>query len=74
MSVSDEVVLISGAARGMGANQARSFAAAGAKLVLGDVLDDEVQALAAELDDEAALAVHLDVTRAKIGRLPSPWR
>ncbi|KHQ51522.1 MULTISPECIES: hypothetical protein [Mameliella] len=40
MSVSDEVVLISGAARGMGANEARSFAAAGAKLVLGDVLED----------------------------------
>ena len=34
-----KVVLISGAARGMGAEEARLFAAHGAKVVLGDVLD-----------------------------------
>ncbi|RJG46151.1 glucose 1-dehydrogenase [Mesorhizobium sp. DCY119] len=63
MSVSDKVVLISGAAKGMGANEARAFAAAGAKVVLGDVLDGEANRLAAELGESRAIAVHLDVSK-----------
>ncbi|GKY89905.1 SDR family oxidoreductase [Sinisalibacter aestuarii] len=62
MSVEGKVVLISGAAKGMGAHHSRVFAAAGAKLVLGDVLDNEVNALADELG-ENAIAVHLDVSK-----------
>ncbi len=58
---SDKVVLISGAARGQGADEARRFAAEGAQVVLGDVLVDEIEALAAELGEVAA-AVPLDVT------------
>ncbi len=58
---SDKVVLISGAARGQGADEARRFAAEGARVVLGDVLVDEIEALAAELGEVAA-AVPLDVT------------
>ncbi|MBW6418909.1 SDR family oxidoreductase [Celeribacter sp. PS-C1] len=65
MNVAGKVVLISGAARGMGATEARDFAAAGAKLVLGDVLEDEVQALAAELGEDVAIAVRLDVTKSE---------
>lgn len=65
MTVSGKVVLISGAGRGMGADEARAFAAAGAKVVLGDVLDDPTQALAAEIGAEQAIAVHLDVSRAE---------
>lgn len=64
MSVSGKVVLISGAAKGMGANEARAFAAAGAKVVLGDVLDDQARALASELGEDKAVAVHLDVRSA----------
>lgn len=40
MSVFGKVVVISGAAKGMGANEARNFAAAGARVVIGDVQDD----------------------------------
>lgn len=65
MSVMNKVVLISGAARGMGAHQARSFVAAGAKVVLGDVADEAMQALAEELGEDSALAVHLDVSKAE---------
>ena len=36
-----KVALISGAARGMGAAEARLFAEQGAKVVLADVLDEE---------------------------------
>src|SRR5437763_4792505 len=57
-----KVALISGAARGQGAAEARLFVAEGARVVLGDVLDDEAAALATELGDAAA-SIHLDVTR-----------
>jgi len=57
-----KVALISGGARGMGAAHARAMVAEGAKVVLGDVLDDEGAAVAAELGDGAAAYVHLDVT------------
>ena len=47
----------------MGAADARMLVAEGAKVVIGDILDDEGAALAAELGD-AARYVHLDVTDA----------
>jgi 3alpha(or 20beta)-hydroxysteroid dehydrogenase len=62
-----KVALISGGARGMGAAHARALVAEDARVVLGDVLDDEGAAVAAELGDNAAY-VHLDV------REPGDWR
>ncbi|HVE94845.1 MAG TPA: SDR family oxidoreductase [Acidimicrobiales bacterium] len=56
-----KVALISGGARGMGASHARAMVAQGAKVVLGDILDADGDALATELGD-AAVYVHLDVT------------
>ena len=56
-----KVAIISGGARGQGEAEARLFAAEGAKVVLGDMLDDEGEAVAAEIGDAAAFA-HLDVT------------
>ncbi|MFM8304672.1 MAG: glucose 1-dehydrogenase [Actinomycetota bacterium] len=56
-----KVAVISGAARGQGAAEARMFAAEGAQVVLGDVLDAEGEAVAAEIGT-AARYVHLDVT------------
>ncbi|MFE7109165.1 SDR family NAD(P)-dependent oxidoreductase [Streptomyces sp. NPDC057575] len=61
------VVLISGAARGQGEQEARLFAAEGARVVIADVLDEQGEALAeelrGELGKEAARFVHLDVSR-----------
>ncbi len=48
----------------MGAAHARALVAEGAKVVIGDILDDEGAALAAELGD-ATRYVHLDVTQAE---------
>ncbi|MGJ0558359.1 SDR family oxidoreductase [Methylocystis sp.] len=59
--VDDKVVLISGGARNIGGASARMLAAEGAKVVIGDLLDDEGAALAEELGDNARY-VHLDVT------------
>jgi len=59
--VQDKVVLISGGARNIGGASARALVAEGARVVIGDLLDDEGAALAAELGD-AARYVHLDVT------------
>jgi 3alpha(or 20beta)-hydroxysteroid dehydrogenase len=56
-----QVVLVSGAARGMGAAHVRGLVAAGASVVAGDVLDADGEALAAELGDSVTY-VHLDVT------------
>jgi 3alpha(or 20beta)-hydroxysteroid dehydrogenase len=51
--VDAKVALISGAARGMGACHARLLVAEGAKVVIGDILDDEGRALADELGGAA---------------------
>ncbi|MFI6946878.1 SDR family NAD(P)-dependent oxidoreductase [Streptomyces sp. NPDC050422] len=57
------VVLISGAARGQGEQEARLFAAEGARVVIADVLDEQGEALAKELGEGVALFVHLDVSQ-----------
>jgi 3alpha(or 20beta)-hydroxysteroid dehydrogenase len=57
-----KVVLISGGARGQGAAETRLLVAEGAKVVVGDVLDEEGGELASELGG-AAIYVHHDVTR-----------
>ncbi|RFA06707.1 3-alpha-hydroxysteroid dehydrogenase [Subtercola boreus] len=59
--LSEKVALISGGARGMGAAHAAMLVAEGARVVIGDLLDDDGRALAARLGD-AASYVHLDVT------------
>lgn len=60
-----KVALISGGARGQGAVEARMFCAEGAKVLFGDILDEEGAALEKELRDAGADAayVHLDVTK-----------
>jgi len=59
--VDDKVAIITGGAQGMGAADARMLVAEGAKVVIGDILDEPGQALADELGD-AARYVHLDVS------------
>jgi 3(or 17)beta-hydroxysteroid dehydrogenase len=65
MRLQDKVALISGGARGMGAVEARLFAKEGAKVTIGDVLEDEGRKLEAEINAAGgeALFVRLDVTR-----------
>ena len=65
-----KVVLISGGARGQGASEARMMAREGARVVLGDILDDDGKKLEAELLETGyeATYVHLDVTK------ESDWR
>lgn len=65
--VQDKVALITGGARGIGEAYARILVAEGAKVVIGDLLDAQGAALAAELGANAAY-VHLDVTQ------PEQWQ
>ena len=48
-----KVALITGAARGQGAAEARLFAAEGARVVLADVLEEPGRALAREIGGAA---------------------
>lgn len=59
-----KVALISGGARGQGAAEARLFAEEGAKVVIGDILDEQGQQVEAEINELGgdALYMHLDVT------------
>lgn len=65
--VTGKVILISGAAQGMGASHARVLAHEGANIVIGDLQEDVGTALADEINTElgrnAAVFVPLNVTR-----------
>lgn len=64
MRLENKVALISGGARGQGAAEARLFASEGARVVIGDILDDEGRQVEAEINEVGGecIFVHLDVT------------
>ena len=64
MRLENKVALISGGARGMGAVEAKMFAAEGAKVVIGDMLGDEGRQVEAEINESGGecVFVQLDVT------------
>ena len=65
MRLEGKVALISGGARGQGAAEAKLFAREGAKVVFGDIRDQEGQQVEAEIRELGGEATytHLDVTR-----------
>ncbi len=69
-SLEGKVALISGAARGIGAETARAMAAAGACVVVGDLLEERGNDTVRSINDSGGRAhfVSLDVTRAE------PWQ
>ena len=64
MRMENKVALISGGARGMGALNAKLFVSEGAKVVIGDVLEEEGRRTEAEINETGGecLFVTLDVT------------
>ncbi|MCX5390098.1 glucose 1-dehydrogenase [Streptomyces sp. NBC_00094] len=62
--VRGKAVVVTGSARGQGAAEARLLVAAGARVVLTDVREEEGRAVAAELGDAAVFVRH-DVTSAE---------
>ena len=65
MRLAGKVALISGAAGGMGAEEARLFAREGAKVIIADLLEDEGRQVEADIRGSGgeAVFVPLDVTR-----------
>ena len=64
MRLEGKVAIISGAARGMGAEEARLFAREGAAVVIADILEDDAKRIEAEINGTGGLAmfVRTDVT------------
>lgn len=60
-SLQDQVVFITGGARGIGAETARRLCAKGAKVVLTDLNDGELTAIATELGEDRVLTAVADV-------------
>jgi NAD(P)-dependent dehydrogenase (short-subunit alcohol dehydrogenase family) len=83
MRLAGKVAIISGAASGMGAATARRFAKEGARVIVGDILEDEGRQVVSEIvaaggtaefmrldvTDEAAWRGVVEATAAKWGRL-----
>jgi NAD(P)-dependent dehydrogenase (short-subunit alcohol dehydrogenase family) len=65
MRLEGKVALITGGARSQGATEARLFAKEGAKVVFGDVLEEEGRKVEAEINEAGgdAVFIRLDVTR-----------
>ena len=65
MRLEGKVALITGAAHGMGAEEARLFAREGAKVVIGDISEDDGKAVEAQIAEAGgqALFTRLDVTQ-----------
>ena len=64
MRLEGKVAIISGGARGQGAAEAKMFAREGAKVVFGDILDDDGKKVEAEINEAGGEATYvtLDVT------------
>ena len=64
MRLEGKVAIISGGARGMGAAEARLFAQEGAKVIIGDVLEEEGRQVESEINESGGqgLFLRLDVT------------
>ena len=64
MRLENKVAFISGGARGMGAAEAKLFSREGAKVVIGDILEEEGRQTEAEINEASGecLFVQLDVT------------
>ena len=64
MRLENKVAMISGGARGMGAVEARLFAKEGAKVIIGDMLEEEGRRVEAEINEtgDECVFVLLDVT------------
>ena len=66
MRLENKVALISGGARGMGAVEAKLFVSEGARVVIGDILEEEGGRTEAEINESGGecLFIRLDVTSA----------
>jgi len=64
MRLENKVALISGGARGMGAVEAKLFAEEGAKVIIGDILEEEGRKVEAEINEAGGecVFVSLDVS------------
>ena len=62
VDVKDKIIVVTGAARGIGQEYVRALSAAGARLVAGDVIDCAETVAAAKAAAGEAIGVHLDVT------------
>ncbi len=65
MRLKDRVAIVTGAARGIGRGIALTLARAGANVVVADILDEEANKVAREINDigTESIPVHVDVSK-----------
>ena len=61
MRLQGKVAIISGGARGQGAAEAKMFAREGAKVVFGDILDEDGKKVEAEINETGGDALYLNL-------------
>ena len=61
MRLQDKVAIITGAARGMGASEARIFANEGAKVILADIQVEDGQSVTNEINDAGGTAIFVEM-------------
>lgn len=71
MRFNDKVVLVTGAASGMGVSEAKAFAKAGAKVVVADVNAEGAKQVAKEIADEGGEAIGIGVDLTDLEQLQS---
>lgn len=71
MRFDDKVVLVTGAASGMGVSEAKAFAKAGAKVVVADVNAEGAKQVAKEIADEGGEAIGIGVDLTDLEQLQS---
>ena len=75
MRLKGKVAIITGAAMGLGEDNARLFAKEGAKVMIADIADDDGFRIAQEINDSGGegLFIHLDVTKEEDWQRAVSW-
>ena len=77
MRLKDKVAIVTGGAHGMGASEARLFAAEGAKVIVADILETDAEMVAADIQaggEEATMSSRARIRPSASNAARAWWR